>query len=1166
MKKGVNCVGKVFSLRVARRVAALVLALLMLLPANLVTVLAEAMQGEPTEAVVEVETETEAVEVEAPAAEEDEAAQKAAEEAEAAQKAAEEAEAKKKAEEAEAAQKAAEEAEAKKKAEEAEAAKKAEKEAGEETSPATDDAGEPEEERPDWSDVKVAFTAKDAGGKVLNGYSEKDFAKGSYALDAKAPVSVKGYVYEGATLGDKKIVKVWYSEADLVWYYTEEYIDQENKVQHEDTAIYEKTVFTLRFVKEEIEAPAEEDAADAQEAAPSDSDQVTDAEQPNEEGSVETPAGDEAASSVSVDAEAEEKPVEEPVTEEPVEEPAEEGTTSSVTADATTPSPEGEGSEEPVEEPVEEPAEAPSPDGDDGSAEAQAEEILSADEPTDASAGETTEETSSVSPDGEPASPEGKPYDTPTAEPVTEEPTAPQAPSPDGEGGSAEALTEEVLVEQPVEQPVEEPVEVPVEQPVDEPAKEPAFEAPVEEPIEEIIEEPVEEIVEEPVEAPVPDTVTLTEADITVAALSEGELDGLVGLVNQASQSGATRAPLMAAAEDALGGAVTGYAAFDIRLNNEAYENAGGYVVPVRLDAPIDLLAGRENAEADSASFELYHITDGKAERVEAEFDREGGLLKGFTFACEVAGAQDIALSEILSQLGIAVDEAFMAGIEAVSVSNPEAFRLTEAENDWTFRALRETGAQESITIRMQGGAEHRIEVAVSGVTEVRTDDDSAVIRTVNDMYLPQGEAARAEAVSGDDAIAAVRAQGEVEGAEYRVFDIGLNSADAADYEGFEVDVNLNETLSGWDYKLYQVKDGEATELTDALTLTAEAGEDGRQDVSGFSFTTDDFAQFVLCYTIETYYKAFDGVTFKIALDYSPEAEIPHGAELKVSEILKDCKDENILDLYRDYLVEKPVVEAPSGTYEDSLYLSIEPQAGCIIRYTLDGTVPDESSEVYTEPVTLTTGVYTVWVNATNKFGVSSDVTRCSYKIVPSRPGLPVLKTPSGTYKNPEKIELEIPERGEIRYTTDGTDPTEESELYTEPIPMPDGVSTFKFAVISPEGVSGDIVEAHYNRKAETAVTSADGQNYIIVALIRSGEIVDVNGTIRDGSARFSYWLEGQHQIEGRGSFFIYSEMLTDLTGSSALTGRRFAVNAASGTVYQLEPGANGEQLLLPVG
>ena len=56
----------------------------------------------------------------------------------------------------------------------------------------------------------------------------------------------------------------------------------------------------------------------------------------------------------------------------------------------------------------------------------------------------------------------------------------------------------------------------------------------------------------------------------------------------------------------------------------------------------------------------------------------------------------------------------------------------------------------------------------------------------------------------------------------------------------------------------------------------------------------------------------------------------------EISELLKDCSDENILALYRDYLIEKPVVEAPSGTYEDSLYLRIEPLAGCVIRYTLD--------------------------------------------------------------------------------------------------------------------------------------------------------------------------------------------------------------------------------------
>ena len=49
MKKGVNRIDRVFSLRAVRRVGALVLALLMLLPANLATVLAEAVQGEAQE-------------------------------------------------------------------------------------------------------------------------------------------------------------------------------------------------------------------------------------------------------------------------------------------------------------------------------------------------------------------------------------------------------------------------------------------------------------------------------------------------------------------------------------------------------------------------------------------------------------------------------------------------------------------------------------------------------------------------------------------------------------------------------------------------------------------------------------------------------------------------------------------------------------------------------------------------------------------------------------------------------------------------------------------------------------------------------------------------------------------------------------------------------------
>ena len=71
----------------------------------------------------------------------------------------------------------------------------------------------------------------------------------------------------------------------------------------------------------------------------------------------------------------------------------------------------------------------------DGAERSEADEVVPPDEPTtDAPAEEET--TSSVSPDGEPASPEGEASDS--ADDL-------QKPSPSGEGGSAEALTDEVV-------------------------------------------------------------------------------------------------------------------------------------------------------------------------------------------------------------------------------------------------------------------------------------------------------------------------------------------------------------------------------------------------------------------------------------------------------------------------------------------------------------------------------------------------------------------------------------------------------------------------------------------------------------------------------------------------------------------------------------------------
>ena len=348
----------------------------------------------------------------------------------------------------------------------------------------------------------------------------------------------------------------------------------------------------------------------------------------------------------------------------------------------------------------------------------------------------------------------------------------------------------------------------------------------------------------------------------------------------------------------------------------------GLFEVAVSFDAPMTLLEA-EGMAVDGVSAQLYHIKDGAAVQVEGarfEFDGERRMTgfsfltdscspyivaytvefhyEGRTFALTVPGAKDIALSEILTSLEIVGEEgfdSFRTGIASVTVSDTQVFRLTEVEDGWLLRVLRESEKQEKLIISMLDGTIYNIGVSANGITELDTENNIAHISTVNDLYLPEEASAYAEiktADEGSEAVSAVQASMAAEaGRSCQVFDIGLENVDLSEYNGFDVSIQLGQSVAGRDFRLYQVQDGAAADITDTLLLRGEADENGVRDVSGFTFRTDGFAEYVLCYTIETYYTAYDGVTFRIALHYGAEAEIPEGAELKVREILQDEED-----------------------------------------------------------------------------------------------------------------------------------------------------------------------------------------------------------------------------------------------------------------------------------
>ena len=400
-----------------------------------------------------------------------------------------------------------------------------------------------------------------------------------------------------------------------------------------------------------------------------------------------------------------------------------------------------------------------------------------------------------------------------------------------------------------------------------------------------------------------------------------------------------------------------------------------------------------DNSEVvfDVETFSIYAIVY----TVHFEYEVDGQV-----YTSSMPGAQDKLLSELIRELNVVSEEQFadfMTKIAKVSISNPEVLKITEIEGDWTIRPLKDSEEVEALTIVMQDGATFRITVEAEGITEVRTEDETAVISTVNDLYLPEEASATAEMLDeekSESAIAAVqqaaapteekdpenaeKSADATAGTNYQAFSVGLENVDVEGYEGFNVSVTLPEdAVVGRDFQLYQVKeDGTATDLTESLTVTSEPNEDGLQTVSELSFTTNDFADYVLCYSIETYYTDYKGDTFKITLNYGPNACIPDGAELKVSEILPGDEvyqqylddsaaklgvESNAVSFARFFDIEilkddekieplKPV--QVTIAYQDALELS-EEQKLSVIHFAEEGTevitevsVNDEATEI----------------------------------------------------------------------------------------------------------------------------------------------------------------------------------------------------------------------------
>ena len=274
-----------------------------------------------------------------------------------------------------------------------------------------------------------------------------------------------------------------------------------------------------------------------------------------------------------------------------------------------------------------------------------------------------------------------------------------------------------------------------------------------------------------------------------------------------------------------------------------------------------ELIAQAEGTETDNTeivfdadAFTIYAIVY----TVHFEYEVDG---ETFTSA-SMPGAEYTSLAEVIRGLGIVSEEeidTFVSKISTVASTNEDVAVVETVEGVLNIRVLRDGDAQSVIT--MQDGAQFRVDVVADG--ETATGNETATVSTVGDLYLPaeaKVEAKVLDDAQSENAIAAVQAVEELADSSiaaetaYQVFDISLENVEADQYDGFQVEVTLPENVVGRDFRLYHIHDGETSEI-ELNTLSRPADDTGLEVVSGFTFETKDFSEFVLRYTVDFTYE-----------------------------------------------------------------------------------------------------------------------------------------------------------------------------------------------------------------------------------------------------------------------------------------------------------------------
>ncbi|MCM1154639.1 MAG: chitobiase/beta-hexosaminidase C-terminal domain-containing protein [Roseburia sp.] len=284
----------------------------------------------------------------------------------------------------------------------------------------------------------------------------------------------------------------------------------------------------------------------------------------------------------------------------------------------------------------------------------------------------------------------------------------------------------------------------------------------------------------------------------------------------------------------------------------------------------------------------------------------------------------------------------------------------------------------------------------------------------------------------------------------------------------------------------------------------------------------------------------------------------------EINDLLLACGEDTIVNMFQGYLAKEPEFSYVEGDYAEVIPLKLSSNTSGTIYYTMDGSLPDERSEIYTAPLFLEGGEYTISAFFVNDYGIKSEVVSKTYHISVDVPNAPEVNLYSGEYTESMMISVTGQEGCKIFYTTDDSEPTADSVPYTGPIPMPLGTTNFKFVNVTPEGVSSDVTMRTYTLTLHGAISTDEAVNRLVSRLVETNYLLDRNGNTQLQSGTYSYQFSSVLPV-GEETYFTINEYYDDGTGILNRTDKVFLVHIYTGDAARLGYDEKGDFTAVPL-